>query len=83
MVGSRLREEGTLEYLHRWEEILGYLCSSGFVIEDVCEPLHGDKDAEPGSFGHRCKFIAPYVRIKARRIGTTASGGTKRLILSE
>jgi SAM-dependent methyltransferase len=83
VVGSRLREEGTLEYLHRWEGILGHLCRSGFVIEDVCEPLHADKDAEPGSFGHRCKFIAPYVRIKARRTGTAASGGAKRLILSE
>lgn len=81
VVGSRLREVGTLEYLHRWEEILGELCRSGFVIEDVVEPMHADKDAVPGTFGHRCRFIAPYVRIKARRNGSDPSGGSKKLIL--
>jgi SAM-dependent methyltransferase len=65
--GSRLREEGTLEFLHRWEEIVGQLCRQGFVIEDLVEPCHADPQAEPGSFGHRCRYIAPYVRIKARR----------------
>lgn len=80
VAGSRLREEGTLEYLHRWEEILGHLCRSGFVIQDVIEPLHADAKAEPGSFGHRCQFIAPYVRIKALRIGQATS--TPQLILT-
>lgn len=69
--GSRLREEGTLEYLHRWEEIIGLLCRSGFVIEDLVEPLHGELAAEPGTFEHRCRYIAPYVRIKARRTGNS------------
>jgi SAM-dependent methyltransferase len=81
VAGSRLREEGTLEFLHRWEEILGYLCRSGFVIEDVLEPVHADPQAEPGSFGHRCRYIAPYVRIKARRIGE-ATHQAPKLILS-
>jgi len=67
--GSRLREEGTLEYLHRWEEVVGGLCRSGFVVEDLVEPNHADEKAAPGQFGHRCQFIAPYVRIKARRLG--------------
>ena len=75
--GSRLREEGTLEYLHRWEEILGQLCRGGFVIEDVVEPSHAEINAEPGSFGHRCTYIAPYVRIKARRTSAVASGPPK------
>lgn len=83
VVGSRLREEGTLEFLHRWEEILGYLCRSGFVIEDLVEPLHADKEAGLGDFGHRCQFIAPYVRIKARRTGAAASDPPRRLILAE
>jgi hypothetical protein len=61
------REEGTLEFLHRWEQLLGWMCRAGFVIEDVIEPLHADRQAVVGSFGHRSLFVAPYVRVKARR----------------
>jgi hypothetical protein len=70
---SRLREAGTVEFLHRLEEIVGGLCLSGFVIEDLVEPCHAEEDAEPGSFAHRARFIAPYVRIKARRVGDASS----------
>ncbi len=65
---SRLREQGTLEFLHRWEQMLGGLCRAGFVIEDLIEPFHADSEAALGEFGHRCCYIAPYVRIKARRV---------------
>lgn len=75
VVGSRLREEGTLEFLHRWEELIGGMCRAGFVIEDLLEPLHAKPDAPPGEFGHRASFIAPYVRIKARRRGEANSPG--------
>ena len=61
------REEGSVEYLHRWEELVGELCHSGFVIEDLSEPRRGDPKAKPGDFRHRGMFTAPYVRIKARR----------------
>jgi ubiquinone/menaquinone biosynthesis C-methylase UbiE len=61
------REVGTLEFLHRWEQLLGNLCRAGFVIEDVAEPKHADPTAEPGSFKHRSQFIPPYIKIKARR----------------
>lgn len=64
---GRLRERGTLEYLHRWEELLGGMCRAGFVIEDLVEPLHAKRDAERGTFAHRAYYVAPYVRIKARR----------------
>lgn len=67
VVGSKHREEGTLEFLHRWEEILGGMCRAGFSIEDVVEPLHAERDAEAETFAHRSKWVAPYVRIKARR----------------
>ena len=63
------RESGTLEFLHRWEDLLGGMCRSGFVIEDLIEPRHADARAEPGSFGHRSQFLPPYVTIKARRNG--------------
>jgi SAM-dependent methyltransferase len=63
----RHREAGAVEFLHRWEPMLGGLCRSGFVIEDVTEPRHADPKAPPGSWGHRCCFIAPYIKIKARR----------------
>ena len=66
---SRLRETGTLEYLHRWEQIVGLMCRAGFVIEDLLEPCHAQPDAAIGTFGYRGQFVAPYVRIKARRLG--------------
>ena len=68
---SRIREVGTLEFVHRWEELVGGICRAGFVIEDLIEPLHADTQAAVGSFGHRARYIAPYVRIKARRASAT------------
>jgi hypothetical protein len=65
--GSWHREAGTLEFLHRWDDLLGGLCRSGFVIEDVAEPNHGDPRAEPGSFHHRSFYVPPYIKLKARR----------------
>jgi ubiquinone/menaquinone biosynthesis C-methylase UbiE len=64
---SRIREAGTQEFLHRWEQLVGGICRAGFVIEDLVEPLHADDQAEIGTLGHRSKYVAPYVRIKARR----------------
>lgn len=62
------REAGALEYLHRWEQLIGGLCRAGFAIEDLEEPRHADPQAAVGSLGHRSCFVAPYVRIKARRL---------------
>lgn len=70
VLGSRHREEGTLEFLHTWEELLGGICRAGFAIEDVAEPLHARIDALPGDFGHRSQYVAPYLRLKARRNAT-------------
>ncbi len=67
VTGSLHREPGTLEFLHRWEELLGGLCRAGFVIEDVSEPRHADPRSAAGTFKHRSCYVAPYVRVKARR----------------
>lgn len=67
-----IREEGTQEYIHRWEELIGHMCRAGLFIEDLTEPLHAKLDAAAGSFEHRSQFIAPYVRIKARKHGQAA-----------
>lgn len=72
VVGSPHREPGTLEFLHRWEDLLGGLCRAGFVIEDLLEPVHAKPDASVGSFAHRSQFVSPYVRVKARRVGGAA-----------
>jgi SAM-dependent methyltransferase len=72
--GSRIREEGTIEFLHRWEDLIGGLCRSGFVIEDLLEPNRGAADAPPGSYEHRSRYVAPYVRIKARRVAGACGG---------
>lgn len=64
-----IREPGTYEFIHRWEQIVGGLCRAGFVIEDLTEPFHAKPDEPDGTFGHRSAVVAPYVRIKARRAG--------------
>ncbi len=61
------REPGATEHLHRWDQLVGELCRSGFVLEDLREPYRADESSPPGHFGHRGRFIAPYVRLKARR----------------
>jgi len=70
VTGSLHREAGTKEFLHRWEQIIGGMCRCGFVIEDLSEPYHGDRSAKPGSWGDRSEWVAPYVRVKARRVDT-------------
>ncbi len=65
---SPLRESGAQEFLHRWEQLIGWMCRAGFVIEDLLEPQHAKPRAATGSMGHRSQFVAPYVRIKARKI---------------
>jgi SAM-dependent methyltransferase len=62
------RESGATEYLHRWEQLIGGLCRCGFAIEDLAEPKRADANAPVGDFRHRGRYVAPYVRIKARRV---------------
>ncbi len=69
------RETGTSEYLHRWEQLIGELCRSGFVVEDLVEPRRGDPQAPAGHFRHRGMYVAPYVRIKARRTADAPAAG--------
>jgi hypothetical protein len=80
--GSLHREEGALEYLHRWEQLIGGLCRAGFVVEDLVEPLHADSTAERGSFAHRSCYAAPYVRILARRTSRESPGSFARRLWS-
>jgi SAM-dependent methyltransferase len=66
------REPGAVEFLHRWEDLVGGMCRAGLAIEDLREPYRGDETALPGHFAHRGLYVAPYVRIKARRMPRTA-----------
>lgn len=68
---SRLREPNTREFAHSWTALLAGICRSGFSIVDVTEPKHAQPDSLPGSFGHRCHYIPPYIRLKAIRNATT------------
>lgn len=77
---SRLREHGTVEFLHSLSDILGGMCRAGFVIEDIVEPDHARPAAEPGSFADRAGFLPPYLRVLARRTDT-ASSQPPRLLL--
>jgi hypothetical protein len=53
--------------IHSLQSLIGGMCQAGFTIEDLTEPQHGKLDQPPGTFGHRCAFVPPYIRIKARR----------------
>ena len=50
----------------------------GSSIEDLIEPLHAKPQAAAGSFAHRAQFVAPYVRIKARRTRRRAAPSVSR-----
>ena len=74
---SPLREPSTREFAHSLESILGGICKSGMVIEDIQEPNHANQDASIDTMGHRSRFVPPYLRIKARKKGgspTVVSG---------
>lgn len=62
------RESGTVEYLHRLEDLVGGLCVAGFVIEDLREPKRADYKVDVSHFGYRGRYVPPYVRMKARRV---------------
>ncbi len=64
---SVVRENEMTEFVHTWDALIGSLCRSGFVIEDLQEPPRGDAWAAIGSPEHRARFLPPYVKIKARR----------------
>lgn len=75
---SRLREAGTLEFVHSLAAILGGICAAGFVIEDFDEPAHARPDAAAGTFAHRARFLPPYLRLRARRTGPAS--GTLQIV---
>jgi SAM-dependent methyltransferase len=80
---SRLREQGTHEFVHSLSALLGGICAAGFVIEDVAEPDHTRPDAGVGTFAHRAAFLPPYLRVLARRAASgqgEAAAGSARLI---
>lgn len=66
-------EAGTLEFIHPLSTLLGGLCKSGFVIEDVQEPPRADAWAEAGTRQHRACYLPPYLKVKARRLPRSQS----------
>jgi ubiquinone/menaquinone biosynthesis C-methylase UbiE len=67
VTGKMHREDGTLEFLHTLQDLLGGLCQAGFYIDDFREADHAEPDAAPGSFGHRSSFVPAFMSIKAIR----------------
>ena len=74
--GCMHRESDAIEFLHRWEQLLGELCRAGFLIQDISEPKSGDEAAAPGTFEHRSLFVPPYVKVKAVRSGQASTPAT-------
>lgn len=58
------RERGAMEFIHTWEDLIGGMCQSGFIIEDLLEPRHSDQ---------RARYLPPFVTIKARRSSTAST----------
>ena len=68
-VGDRsYREQNAVEFLHKWEDLVGGLARAGLCLEDLREPCRAKPKARPGEIGHRGLYIPPYVRMKARRL---------------
>ena len=65
------RESGAAEYLHRLEDLVGGLCRSGFVLEDLREPVRANYNVDVSHYGYRGRFVPPYLRMKARRLPRT------------
>lgn len=78
---SPFREPNTIEFAHSLETILGGICRAGMCIEDIAEPCHAKDHAEPGSMGHRSRFIAPYIRVKARKPTSSVGHQTPKLLI--
>lgn len=71
-VGDRsYRESNAVEFLHRWEDLVGGLARAGLCLEDLREPMRAKPNALPGEIGHRGQFQPPYVRMKARKLTRT------------
>lgn len=80
VTGSLHREGGTLEFLHRWDELIGEMLTAGFVLEALSEPYHGGETMPaPGTFAHRSRYAPPYVRLKARRVGAVEEQAKPRV----
>ena len=77
---SRLREQGTHEFVHSLTSLLGGICAAGFSIDDVHEPDHARPDAVVGSWGHRAAFLPPYIRVLARRVAAGKGGASIVLV---
>ena len=78
--GLSHREAGTMEFIHRWSQLIGDLCRAGYVIEDLAEPEHHNAEAQRGTAAHRYCYAPPYVKLKARRTDSEPSSiGVGRL----
>lgn len=72
---SPMREPNTREVAHSLESILGGICRSGMVIEDIHEPNHSNLESVADTMGHRSRYIPPYLRIKARKLAMNSNRG--------
>lgn len=80
-IDTAYRESGATEYLHRWEDLVGGLCRSKMLLEDLREPVRADPKAPAHHYGYRGRYVAPYVRLKARRRARTDADRTVSSIL--
>lgn len=80
-IDTAYREQGATEYLHRWEDLVGGMCRSHLLLEDLREPVRADPKAPVHHFGYRGRFIPPYVRLKARRKARTEADRVSSSVL--
>ena len=66
-IDESYRESGATEYLHRLEDLVGGLARTGLILEDLREPVRANPKAPVTHYGYRGRYVAPYLRMKARR----------------
>jgi len=78
---SPLREPNSREFAHSLESLLGGICRSGMVIEDITEPNHANQESSINTMGHRSRYMSPYLRIKARKITSNGNRSSSLILL--
>jgi SAM-dependent methyltransferase len=56
-------------FIHSLSQLIGGLCTAGFIIEKFVERAAADLTAEPGSHAHLAAYVPPFFAMLARRRG--------------
>jgi ubiquinone/menaquinone biosynthesis C-methylase UbiE len=69
----------TLEFGHSVETLVNEIAAAGMMVDGLWEfsPGGGDPKAQPGDDAHLESLFPAFIQIRARKLKTSASGGSK------